>query len=234
MDLPQNLTAFLKSLPIKTMSGNKIIVAIVYFLAKGNLSAEIETNTVKKSWSKTLLGKKYNDSFMHRALGYIHSCAKGKICLTQEGVDYINDFVQSVQNENTSLKIFSNNNSHSFDKFIRNLFKKASKTVDIADGYVSGAIFDNLLDEVPKNVTIRFLFGKDTGGFTQRANRFAKEYEFEKKQSNNFHDRFIIIDGIGYIIGPSLKDAADKKPASLVSLNKNDSVKLIKLFTCLW
>lgn len=233
MDLPQNLKTFLKQFQLKTMSGNEIFVAIVFFLTQGK-NVEINIKEVIKNWSKTLLGKSFNSSFAHRAQGYINSCGRGKICLTNEGIAYIESLLCQTPSVHTTLVIFKNKNTHSFDKFLRNIFKKASKGVEIADTYVSGVIFDNLLDEISNKIPIRFLYDKDTGGFVNRAKRFTKEFSFCIKKSNSFHDRFLIVDGKGYILGPSLKDAADKKPATLVILGKDDSKKLEDLFLNFW
>lgn len=234
MRLPQNIKTFLKSLPLKNMSGEEVFVAIVFFLAKGEKDIEVEIKDVKNNWSKTLIGKKYNPAFSNRAHGSLNPCGRGKVCLTDEGIEFIESSVQSTQSSKTGLVVFKRGNAHSFDKFLRGIFKKAANNVDVADTYVAGNIFDNLLDEVPKTTPIQFLYGNDTGGFVTKSARFASEFNFQKKESKQFHDRFILSDGKGYIIGPSLKDAADKKPATMVILNDSDSKKLADLFSDLW
>lgn len=234
MSLPQNIKTFLEQLPLKNMSGEEILVAIVFFLAKGKKDVEVETRGVKNNWSKTLFRKAYNPSFMNRAQGLIHPCGRGKICLTDEGIEYTESLLQSTSLSRTGLVVFKKGSAHSFDKFLRGIFKNATKNVDIADTYVAGNIFDNLLDEIPKTIPIQFLYGNDTGGFISKSTRFAREYNFQTKESKQFHDRFFIIDGKGYIMGPSLKDAADKKPATLVVLSDSDSRKLVDLFSDLW
>ncbi len=234
MKLSQNIKTFLKQLPLKNMNGEGVFVAIVFFLAKGKKDVEIESKTVKANWSKTLIGKTYNPGFAHRAQGYIDSCEKRKVCLTDEGIEYIESLIHSVPSSRTGLIVFKKESTHLFDKFLRGIFKKATKNVDITDTYVAGNIFDNLLDEVPKSTPIQFLYGSDTGGFVSKSKRFAREYNFQAKKSKQFHDRFIVVDGKGYIIGPSLKDAADKKPAILVILSDSDSKELAGLFSDLW
>ena len=218
------------------MNGRDVFVSIVYFLAKGKEGLEIESNQVIKNWKKSVIGKKYNSVFAHRAQGYTHPLKTGIITLTKEGCNLIESFLNSLPlpNNNTSMIIFGEKNTHSFDKYIRNILKSANKEIKIVDTYVSGQIFDNLLDESPKNIPIKFLYKQDNGGFLNRIKRFKKEYNFQEKNSHNFHDRFIIIDEKGYIIGPSLKDAADKKPAILITLNNDDSKKLDQLFLMLW
>lgn len=234
MNLPQNIKAFLKQIPIKNMTGEQIFVAIAFFLSGGKREAEIEIKAIKDKWSKTLIGKSYNSGFANRAQGHIDPCGKGKICMTDEGIEYIKSLILEVPVSVTKLTIFKRGSAHSFDKFLREIFKSAKKGVDIADTFVAGNVFDTLLDEIPKVVPIRFLYGNDTGGFVSKSARFAKEYNFQNKVSQQFHDRFLIVDSRGFIIGPSLKNAADKKPATLVVLDDPDSKKLIDLYEELW
>src|SRR3989344_2371524 len=234
MNLPQNIKTFLKQLPLKNMTGEKVFVAVVFFLATGQKKARINIKDVQKNWSKTLTGKAYNSGFAHRAQGHVDSCAKGKICLTDEGIEYIESLIQPGVSSKTGLLIFKKGNAYSFDKFLQGILKKATKNVDIADTWVAGNIFGSLLDEVSKTVPIRFLYSNDAGGFVSKSDKFAREYNFEKKEIKRFHDRFLLVDGRGYIIGPSLKDAADKKPATVVVLGDTDSIKLADLFLDLW
>lgn len=234
MKLPQNIKSFLKQLPLEKMKGEEIFTAIAFFLAKGKRDTEIQIQDIRKNWRKVIIRKSYNSAFSYRAQGYVNPCGKGKVCLTDEGIEHIDSLGQEIPASLTKLIIFSKGSTHSFDKFLRKVFKKAKKNVDIADTYVAGNIFDNLLDETPKTVSIKFLYGNDNGGFVSKSERFAKEYTFQLKESKQFHDRFVIVDDRGYIVGPSLKDAADKKPAILIVLSTEDSKKLLALFSDLW
>lgn len=234
MELPSNITTFLKSLPLKEMRGEEVFTAIAFFLSQGISETEIEVKSVRTSWSKSIIGKAYNSSYATKAKGYIHPIAIGRFIITTDGLSYIQDLVGEISDHSTSLVVFKHSTPHSFDKFLRSVFSKATICVDIADTYVSGGLFDILLDEIPKTVPIRFVYGNDVGGFVLRAARFAKQYKLATKESKNFHDRFLVVDGRGYLIGPSLKDAADKKPATVVPLSPVDSSKIIKLFDDIW
>ena len=234
VSLPQNINTFLKQFPITEMRGEEIFASMTFYLANGEKDTVVEVKDIKSRWSKTLLGKRYNSAFANRAQGWIDSRGRGKVCLTDEGIEFIESLVQPTFSSRSGLTVFKKGSTHSFDKFLRSIFKKATKNVDVADAYVAGNIFDNLLDEVPSTVPIQLLYGKDVGGFITKSTRFAKQYSFQKKESKQFHDRFLIVDEKGYIIGPSLKDAADKKPATVVALNDSDSRKLADLFTDLW
>jgi len=234
MALPDNITTFLKGLPLDKMKGEDVFVASAFFLDGGGTKSELETRLVRQSWTKSVIGKKYNSAYFTRAKGKIHSTSSGKFTLTDEGILYVQELVREIPTHATTLLVFQSGNAHSFDKFLRNVLKKAATSVDIADTYVAGNLFDTLLDEVPKMTPIRFVYGNDVGGFMTRAGRFATQYKVETKESKQFHDRFLIVDGKGYISGPSLKDAADKKPATVVALGAAGSKKLIDLFDEIW
>ncbi len=234
MNLPCNINTFLSSLPLKSMNGEDVFVAISFFLIGGKSEAEVKIKEVKKIWSKGVIGKPYNSAYSTRAKGRTNPSGRGIICLTEEGTSYVQNLMGEVPTFATSLLVFKQGNTHSFDKFLRSVLRKATQSVFVADTYVSGAIFDTLLSEIPDNISIRFLYGSDVGGFAVRAARFSKQYKLQTKESKQFHDRFLVVDGRGYISGPSLKDAADKKPATLVVLSKVDSKKLTDLFTDLW
>lgn len=234
MDLPKNITTFLKNLPLKDMRGEAVFVAIAFYLAGGSLEVEVAVKDVKKNWSKGIIGKRYNAAYPTRAKGHTHPSGAGRFLLTEEGSSYIQELIGEVPTHATTLLIFHSGNAHSFDKFLRGVLKKATVSVDVADTYVAGNLFDTLLDEVSKTTPVRFVYKKDVGGFVTRAGRFATQYKIQTRESQQFHDRFLIVDGKGYVVGPSLKDAADKKPATLVALHTSDSRKLITLFDEIW
>jgi len=234
MKIPENIKAFLKLLPLKEMHGDDCFVAIVFFLTQGDKTRDVEVKNIVKHWSKVTLGKSFNSSFTTRAQGRVQPCGKGKVRVTDEGIAYIDGLLHQNRPASPRMIIFRKGNSHSFDKFLRDIFCDAKSEVNIADTFVDGSVFDHLLDEIPAGVPIRCLYGKDVGGFVVRSKRFAIQYSFTIKQSDEFHDRFLIIDGQGYIIGPSLKDAAEKKAATVVILPKSDSKPLSDLFVELW
>lgn len=234
MELPSNVTTFLRKLPLKNMRGEEVFAAIAFFLSQGLPDKEIEIRSVKDNWAKSIVGKAYNSAYPTRARGLTHPTTTGKFILTSDGLSYVQELIGKISSHLTSLLVFKSNTAHSFDKFLRDILSKATTSVDIADTYVSGNLFDILLEEVPKTVPIRFVYGNDVGGFVLRAARFAIQYKIEIKESKDFHDRFLVIDGKSYLIGPSLKNAADKKPATVVAINSSDSKKMIELFDDIW
>ncbi len=105
----------------------------------------------------------------------------------------------------------------------------------VSDSYVDGSIFDTVLEVIPKTTTIKLLSKRRSGNFNARAKRFRKQYQgFATRKYKDLHDRFLVIDDTGYVMGPSLKDAASNSPALLVTLIGKEKRRLQSFFDELW
>ncbi|MFQ5663676.1 MAG: hypothetical protein ACE5HL_07585 [Terriglobia bacterium] len=246
MNFGQNLKAFLRRLPLKKMTGHRKFLAVAAFHSKGKEGAEVATKDVEKQWLRSLLKAKYNPSFYHRAQqeGWVDPIAngKGRFLLTKDGLDHLRalaipqeDFSEGELEKSGSLIIVNRKGTHSFDKFVRRLLAQAKAQVLIADSYVDGTIFDTVLDVISKTASIRLLYKRRSGNFEQRAKRFRRQYQkLTVKKYEDLHDRFLIIDDTGYVVGPSLKDAASKSPALVVALGGKEKQRLQSFFYELW
>jgi len=242
MNYAQNLKAFLKQLPLRTMSGQQKFVSVAASHCKGDLTAEIGTHDVQKHWRKTLLGIKYNPAFYDRAqtAGWVDpSPGRGKFLLTQSGLENLEALAPELAGgdlkKSGALIIVNRKATHTFDKFLRQLFASAQKQVFIADSYVDETIFDNVLDRIPQTNLIKLMYAHSQGTFDARVARFAKQYpKFYTKKFKQLHDRFIIVDDAAYVIGPSLKDAALNSPALVVVLGAKEKRSLEAFFNELW
>ena len=241
MDFSLPLKAFLhEHFDVGAMNGSEKMLALSALLAKGS-GGELTQQQVKKAWLKSVMKIAHNPSYQHRAHseGWIKSIDKGAFAVTDKGYDYLETIqahqAPSVTKRGTQLDIFTTGKTHSFDKFLRSALASATSEVLIADSYVDETVFDNLLDQIPDNITIHFLYGNKQGNFTARAKRLGIQYpKFTAKSHSSLHDRFLVIDDTGYIIGPSLKDAARKSPAIVVRLSLSDTKKLKRFFVGLW
>lgn len=242
MDYSKNLKAFLTTFPIKEFNGQQMFLAISAHMAIGSISTEIDIAMVRDFWPKSLFKVAYNSGFYDRAQsnGWVNPVKKGAFVITDKGIDDLAELEPVSENVGLSsshgnLCIFDKKSTHSFDKFIRTLFANAKSYVLIADSWVDDTIFDNVLDTIPKILKINLIYGQKRGAFDSRVARFVKEYpNFVVKKYDDLHDRFLIIDGIGYIVGPSIKDAATNSPALVVALDKKDSILLTSFFQTLW
>ncbi len=245
IDLSLTLSTLIhKHFVLSQLSGHEKALIVGALLARGTTENAFNTQSIKTEWRKSVLGTSFNGVYVTRAIqrGWLCPVSKTEFCVTDEGyayLDSINKFeatASSIGMSNSQgLSLFAAGETHSFDKYIRQLLSSATSYVRIVDSYVDERVFDNLLDQVPKAARIRLLYGKSQNTFDQRAQRFNREFaKFMMKQKSGLHDRFMIIDSTAYILGPSLKDAADKSPATLVKLGIKDSERLIKFFEELW
>ena len=164
MDFSKNLKAFLKTLPLKDLSGQQMFLAIAAHCTKGDTSQEINISDVRSYWPKVLMKKSYNSVFYNRAQqqGWVDPVRSG-ICLVNEsGIQHLTD-ISTLEQDNLSpssghLYIFDKKSTHSFDKFLRGVFAKAGSKVMVADSWVDETIFDNVLDSIPKTIDIKLIY----------------------------------------------------------------------------
>lgn len=242
MNFSLPLKAFLQQhFDIKALNGTEKFLILSALRARGS-NAELSITQVKQAWSKTVMKISFNPSQYHRAQaeGWVIYAGKGQFFVTNQGYAHL-EGIQTTYSPivgvgaATKLNIFTAGKTHNFDKFLRSIFAAAVKEVSIADSYVDETIFDNLLDQISESVSTNLLYGRKHGTFDARVKRFKRQYsQFTTKKHSSLHDRFVIVDDVGYIIGPSLKDAASKSPATVVSLGKSDTKKLKQFFTSFW
>jgi hypothetical protein len=242
MDYTKNLKAFLRKLPLTKMSGHQKFVAVAAIQCKGDLAVEVVAPDIRKQWRKSLLGIKYNPAFYDRAqlAGWVDpTSGKGKFQLTQAGLDNLEALVPDLAagdlKKSGALIIVNRKATHTFDKFLRNIFAESKNQVLIADSWVDETIFDNVLDRIPKSNVIKLIYANPRGKFDARVKRFSQEYsKFSSKKYKHLHDRFIIVDDAAYVLGPSIKDAASNSPAVIVVLAAKEKNLLQTFFSELW
>lgn len=246
MNFDLNLKAFLKDFPLMEMSGQQKFLAVASLKCQGTKGIEIQTSEIKKLWRKTLLKIKYNSAFYDRAQqeGWVDPIVgkKGVFIVTQRGFDHLNA-LPTLESELSAgelkkagrLIVVNRKATHTFDKYLRRVLAEAKAQVLIADSWVDGTIFDNVLDVIPKTVPVKLMYAQSRDSFDQRAKRFSIEYQrFSARRYKHLHDRFIVVDDAGYILGPSIKDAADKSPALVIELDVKEKKLLQSFFNELW
>lgn len=231
-------TIYSKDLSTLSLRHEEKALLVVSFLVKGVVGDWVSTSTIKKYWLKSVFKVAYHNKYLVLAEeeGWIDRANAGLVVLTDDGSDHVDglfstDEVNPLAN-NTRLIVFSPKQTHDFDKLLRQAFASATKRVRIADSYVDDTIFDSLLHVIPPNVKVELMFNHDSGpAFHATAKRFKIQYPaFTYAKYPKLHDRYIIVDDIAFIIGPSLKDAAVNSPALVVRIGTDQSKKLIDLF----
>lgn len=246
MDFNLNLKAFLKDLPIKEMTGQQKFLAVAALACMGKRDVELSISSIRKQWRKSLLHAKYNPSLYDRAQqeGWVDpvSGKKGTFVVTQAGLDHLaalpkleSELSAGELQQSGGLIIVNRKATHTFDKFLRKILAEAKAQVLIADSWVDGTIFDNVLDVIPKTIPMKLIYAVARDNFDQRAKRFAREWQtFAVRRYKHLHDRFIVVDDSGYILGPSIKDAAFNSPALVVQLGAKEKRSLQSFFDELW
>jgi len=191
MNFDLNLKAFLKVFPLKEMRGQQKFLTVAALKCMGSKNIEIATRDIKKQWHKSLLRIKYNSAFYDRAQqeGWVDP-VQGKTAtftVTQKGLDHL-AALPTLQSELSAgelkksgmLIVVNRKATHTFDKYLRNVFAEAKVQVLIADSWVDEKIFDTVLDVIPKTVPIKLVYAnvhpQSKVKFEQRAKRFSTEY----------------------------------------------------------
>jgi len=246
MNYDLNTKAFLKGLPLAEMSGHQKFLAVAALLGQGKTNIEVATKKVQEQWRKSLLGIPYNSTYYDRAQqeGWVNpvSGRRGELVTTQTGLDHLaalprleSEFNAGELKQAGGLIVVNRKATHTFDKFLRRILAEAKIRVLIADSWVDQSVFDNVLDVIPKSIPVQLLYAQARGSFDQRAKRFSIEYQkFSVRRYKSLHDRFIIVDDSGYVLGPSIKDAASNSPALVVALGAKEKRLLQSFFDELW
>jgi hypothetical protein len=133
------------------------------------------------------------------------------------------------------LVVINRKGTHTFDKYLRGILASGKSEVLIADSWVDQTTFDNALDVVPKSIPFKLIYAEARGTFDQRASRFSTEFtNFQYRRYKPLHDRFIVVDDRGFMLGPSIKDAASESPALVVEMESKEKRLLRAFFEELW
>ena len=104
------------------------------------------------------------------------------------------------------------------------LFAEATHELTIVDAYADTTVFQMLSGRTMAGFTLRILCSKYAAALSAEAKRFAAQYggvSIEIRQSRDFHDRFVVIDGKTCVhIGASIKDAG--RTACMISRVEDD------------
>jgi hypothetical protein len=98
---------------------------------------------------------------------------------------------------------------------IRKIVQLATTEILIVDTYVDGTLWE-LLTNVPPKTKIRIMTMQMKGDFALEGRKFAAQHgnTIEVRQTQQYHDRFIIVDsGRVWHLGASIKDAGNKASA---------------------
>src|SRR5882762_2770191 len=109
---------------------------------------------------------------------------------------------------------------------IKAILKQARRELLIIDPHLSGEVIE-MLSTLDGSIQIRLLGTYFHGDFKVACKRFEKERgRIEVRESQHFHDRFVVVDGNAvYQLGGSLKDAGAK--ATVIDRKEEATAKKI-------
>lgn len=139
--------------------------------------------------------------------------------------DEVFNELQKNEENKFQQQIFYNGQIYDAYSLIVDIIKSAKNKIVIIDNYVDDSIL-KMLSKKENNVEVVILTSSNTPISKLDVTKFNKQYPTLKvATTNNFHDRFILIDGTElYHCGASLKDLGKK----CFAINKIEDSKFIK------
>jgi len=142
---------------------------------------------------------------------------------TDEKFDKVFQYIS--EHEEVSQKIFFEGQIYDAFSLLTELVSKAEKEITLIDNYVDiGSL--NILAKKRENVMVHIYTVKKTRLSNTDVSNFNQQYPtIEMHYTDEFHDRFLIIDNdLAYHIGASIKDAGKK----CFAINKIEDKKTIE------
>ena len=113
--------------------------------------------------------------------------------------------------------------------FVSDLIKSAEKTIILLDNYIDESVLLLLSKRLPK-INAKIYTKQISKQLRLDLTKYNAQYErVSVYESNNFHDRFLLVDDIVYHVGASLKDLGKKLFAfSKMEIKATDILKNIE------
>ena len=119
-------------------------------------------------------------------------------------------------------KLFYNGELFEGYSFVKNLFKKAINRIIIIDSYLDYSVLEMMND---CNVDITIYIASHTPISNLEISLFQNSHNLNVIGTNNYHDRFIVIDDELYTVGSSIKDIGKK----ISQITKLESISINEL-----
>lgn len=219
------------------LTNHEKAILLLAVMCQGIVGERVSSSSLANMWPKGLFRVVYHPSYISECIdkGWIERSGRGFLVMTDDGSDHLENLSESKDIQysgSTELFVFPPKKAQNFDEMIRKALAGSTLKVRIADSYVDETIFDIFLSSIPDDIAIELMYNHSTGiPYDARESRFRIQYpKFKSGKYTKLHDRYLIIDDIGYMIGPSLKDAAVKSPATVVRLDVIETKKLLLHF----
>jgi len=121
---------------------------------------------------------------------------------------------------------------YAFYADLKRIVTAAERQIMIADNYLNTDVFDLYIGPIPPHVSVRIMTDQLRGNLELVAKKYATRGNFQLRSSNEVHDRAVFVDGRCWVIGQSIKDAAQRKPTYMVELQ--DATKMRAIYDDIW
>jgi hypothetical protein len=121
-----------------------------------------------------------------------------------------------------------------FYRDLKDIVAAAKRDIFIVDNYLNTEFFELYVEPVRAGVSLRILTDEVRGNLLIVAKKYAARGNFELRTSADVHDRHVFVDGRGWMIGQSIKDAAKKKPTYMVEMGAGLVPSLQKAYEDIW
>jgi len=130
--------------------------------------------------------------------------------------------------------VYEPGDEFAFYKDLKDILANAAKDVLIVDNYLNTEFFELYVHPIRSGVTVRVMTDQVRGNLQAVATKYTSRGDFELKSSGDVHDRHVFVDGRGWMIGQSIKDAAKKKPTVMVEIATSNVATLQKIYEDIW
>jgi|SRR6185312_3067955 len=108
---------------------------------------------------------------------------------------------------------------YDFYRDLKAIITEATAEVFIVDPYIDDTLFDIYVNRVEPGINVRILTRNPSSAVQTIATKYASGHAaFELRVTNDIHDRVLFVDDRCWVVGQSIKDAADKKPTYIVEV----------------
>ena len=125
---------------------------------------------------------------------------------------------------------------YDFFRNLNKLIQSAQESIFLIDPYINRKAFDLYLGDISATVKVRVLTHKYASTLTPLIEIIStKNQKLSVKKSDSLHDRVLFKDSAEcWVIGQSIKDAADKKPTYLAPLPPDVVVDKLAYYEKIW
>jgi hypothetical protein len=143
-------------------------------------------------------------------------------CLAELKIDMPDPEIQAV---------FEPGQEYEFYRAVKTILGFASKEILVIDPYLSTEMFDVYAGAIPRTVLFRLLSANVPATVQLLAQKYAAGGNLHFRVSRAIHDRVVFADERVWVLGQSLKNAAQKKPTYIV---EHDEPLMRPIYENIW